>query len=370
MRQTFPRATARRALCIFAIALVTLSLFFPSSRDIQSASFSVGVCITGQLCRLELANKNHFFFQHLKEQGQYFHLIAVLQAGDNCGYTNDFNQGTSIFHTLQEVDDWMEFYNIDGSAMDPQLPSPIIQERYVHSLDKRGKLNETSRAMNHYKQWKSLEHCYSSLQERHDFDVFVKLRDDSVFVSRIQLSAIILAQQQNSISYSARRELFVPSCLSWGGINDKSAVVLSGAAFDFFNGPLRVYTEHFDDIACHSRMESCEYVFNVYNPESFMLRVMEFYGLQIVHVHADQFPIVTGHASLMNALVCFPNGKRQFGLEKSCLPSHLRRLVFGSCLIEPKAIYVVSFSTLAGITYYFSRIAHTWWMSRKRRQKR
>ena len=339
-----------RFILLLFFFLASVSAFFVRRDSVTRVSEfegkpnSVGVCITGQICRLELANKHDYFFKPVKKSSSLY-VLVILHASDNCGYTN-LDTGTKhFFDDSFDVLAWLTERGIDGDVMSMHTDVVTLNERYVSSLDKRGKVNETQRAQHHYFQWQNLNRCYSALRQVGDFDVFVKLRDDSLFVSEFKLDSVLKSHGVlREVDFAKSKLVFVPSCLRWGGINDKSAVVLAGAAESFFYGPLHVYHDHYNELSCsHSR---CQYRFNTFNPESFLQQTLEYLLVEVVFLSGKEMPILTGSYGRARRLICFPREDRQFGLERACLPEHLRHRLINNCLVQVDIILAILLAIL------------------------
>jgi len=319
------------------------NLKFLSTRQSQipEDSLSVGVCITGQLCRLELRNKNRYFFRAIQDNKYDLFVSLVLLEHFDCHSTNEVvaNYRLSTFQRPHDVEVWLSRNRIDGTVFQPKTVTPFYHDRYVYSLDKRGKINETKRALHHYEQWTNLKHCWRELNKVRGHDVYVKLREDSIFVAKFSPFRSLEAYLGEKLI--SQSKLFVPNCLGWGGINDKAAVAVGSAAFQFFNAPLSVYKQHYNDLKCGAFHEHCSYVFNTYNPESFLQQAIEYMGTDIQGLPAEVFPALTGVSRLGGHMLCFPTGVRQLGQRHGCLPQKMHKLLVGQCLMDSYLITTI-----------------------------
>jgi len=235
----------------------------------------------------------------------------------------------------------MENKQIKGKAVKSNNTRVIINDRYVHSLNKRGEVNETQRAIHHYRQWRNLETCWGefAMQGSTPFDIYIKMREDSVFVSKLNLKTFIHSHVLAKEFYA--KKVFVPDCLGWGGINDKSAIILSEAAPAFFVGPRSMYL-HYNDIECRVDGNQCHYLFNSYNPESFLQQALEAQAVEVIRVAPQFYPIVTGTPIYGGReVVCFPSHDRQVGVGNVCLPVHLRKRLLFNCLLDVEFVCFV-----------------------------
>jgi hypothetical protein len=369
MRLSMPTKSAKtsrlRRFVLILIVLFITAIFFqvlwigdhgdldaPSANRPLTAGHtrtSVGVCITGQLCRLELHNKFHYFLRHTRHLHDLY-LVTVLQDDDSCQFTNLPHKADTRFYSISEVERWMENKQIRGKAVQSNITSLVINDRYVHSLNKRGTVNETQRAINHYNQWHNLESCWDEFAMQDRRDLYIKLRDDSIFVSKFSLEHFV-----NSYAHAKEfhaKKVFVPDCLGWGGTNDKSAIILSGAAPEFFLGPKSMYL-HYNDLECGVDGNQCHYLFNTYNPESFLQQALDAQAVEVIRVAPQFYPILTGTAIHYGRVVCFPHDIRQLGLGNVCLPDNLRNRVIFNCLLDIEFFCILSILVLIVFTSVF-----------------
>ena len=346
MKATKATRTRRHVFLLVVLASVAmlLSVFSVGNGDLvdsqavktipQKASdsrISVGVCVTGQLCRLELQNKFHYFLSHVRHTHDLY-LVAALQDDESCGFTNPSHVAGAQFSRFSEVESWLEKNEIRGKAILSNVANPVVNDRYVYSLKKRGKVNETQRAIHHYSQWHNLESCWKEFAEQGTRDVYLKLRDDSIFVSKFRVEDFVTEYVQEKEFHA--KKVFVPACLGWGGINDKSAIALSGSAREFFLGPKIMYLQY-DKLECSVNRVQCQYLFNTYNPESFLQQALEAQAVEVIRVEPRFYPIVTGTAIHYGRTACFHDEGRQLGAGRVCLPEHLQKKVVFGCMIDP-----------------------------------
>jgi len=301
---------------------------------------SLGICVTGQLCRLELRNKAEFFIAPaLKTYDMHVHF--ELQDGE-CVYTNyqarvDFDRDAALhsrtgnsFISISALTDWLdERVNVDegehaGNSSRKALTTsfststkfgvPVVQYRYVYSLNKVGHVNESARAVNHWRQWKSYRECLNRLNSIGEFDLYIRMREDLLFHAVFVPPLIWLDQSKNDV--------WVPSCASWEGYNDKIALVHPRARESYFAGILDTYESHYDDVDCATN-KVCKYRFRTHNPETFLREALSYLKVRVQPVDPEHLPCVTG-TYMGGTRICFHQYHRQLGVGLNCLPSKER----------------------------------------------
>lgn len=300
---------------------------------------SLGVCITGQLCRLELINKmNYFILPTLKEYNVHIHFL--LQDWD-CRYTNhqtqvQLNASTdNSFFSFSNVNDWLNMYMNQNQVESVDLPSalttsfkkaefgePFLNYRYMYHLNKLGSVNETQRALNHWRQWSSYKGCLESLNLLKDFDLYARIREDLLFHNTF----VPPQTWRNQSKY----DMWLPKCASWGGSNDKVAFIHPRASESYFSRIIDVYENHFDDLECMSGTKSCKYIFMTKNPETFLQQALEFLKVRVQRLEPEDLPCLTG-VYMGGSGFCFYQHQRQLGLNLGCLPTTDRQIFKPPC---------------------------------------
>jgi len=265
---------------------------------------SLGVCITGQFCRLEIENK---FREFLGPSSRVYDVnIVFILADGPCQFVNSRTDVVTM--TKEMILSEGEKYNIGSNNIQfvskPSMPD-FYQERYVQSLDKI-EANSTARALGHLHQWGSLAACLDHLKPS---DLYVRIRDDSIFFDEFVPLASTLSTY----------DIGVPGCLSHGGFNDRGAIVRPEVALLYFKGLQQAYMYLYNipapsrglllgfmdlyDIPVPTKSYETFY-FNAHNSESFFASVMRLYGVSVKRLSAAKFPTVNA-VSLGNDSVCF-----------------------------------------------------------------
>jgi hypothetical protein len=186
-------------------------------RDVrQPARPRLGVCIIGQMARLDLVNKVDLFFRPNRERvlmdvvfvlappGEVHFVNARTDVGGRMNWTAESIRST-IGDALGNGT-----LTIDDRA---QEKLPFLNAAYVLNLD--NKQNQPIewlelRASSHVRQWYALYTCHArfvrmAAARREPYDVFLKLRDDSHMI----------AQWQLPMASVWRGAVLTKSCSSW-----------------------------------------------------------------------------------------------------------------------------------------------------------
>ena len=286
------------------------------SKGTSHNQLSLGVCITGQFCRLEVDNK---FKEFLGPSSQVYDVnIVFILADGPCQFVNSRTDVVTM--TKEMILSEGEKYNI-GSNNIQFVSSPSMQDfyqdRYIQSLDKP-EANSTARALGHLRQWSSLAACLDHMKPS---DLYVRIRDDSIFFDKFIPLASTLGNY----------DIGVPGCLSHGGFNDRGAIVRPKVALLYFKGLQQAYMYlynipapskgpllgfmDFYDIPVPTKSYEAFY-FNAHNSESFFESVMRLYGISVKRLSAAKFPTHNA-VSLGHDGVCFKTAARDL---ISCIP--------------------------------------------------
>ena len=309
----------RRTLCsnLVAISIFALLVFArPENGRVPAAerarSGMVSVCVTGQLCRLELRSKLWNFFRPILREQDIFATFILSNA---CHFTNSqptlYEDQTLSFQTIQKkLARWgIMQKDLPGrfEAYVRMVPDyePFLQQRYVDSLDKKEVvgMNATRRALNHWTQWSHLRTCWSS------FPTLVK--ETSVYFVRFREDLIFLKQFMPPTPLP--RQVLTPECLSWRGSNDKFALVSRESAYSYFVGVHMVYRDYFNTTNC-SHVANCDYMIRPSNPETYLYQALKFLG---VNVSTISVPAASLH--VIGTLACAENVHRQLGARNPCI---------------------------------------------------
>lgn len=168
----------------------------------------IGVCITGQIGRLELGSKRRHIFAPLKNNSMVT-LDAVFILG---------NESKSVFVNGKTDENQKKYVNEEQITkfLQPhvdevhvhwveQPEDPIINPMYADNLGKMIKSNtkefQLTRTKSHIRQWHNLRACYNAFvdmefEHKERYDAFIRLRDDGFFVDRVNPFPVVPSKTQ------------------------------------------------------------------------------------------------------------------------------------------------------------------------------
>lgn len=212
------------------------------------------VCITGQLSRLELENKEQNLFRHWHEHfGVDFDVALVLSDTNRSSVRRPRGREEKQFFDTHEVADYLKKLpgvTVLNSENFVGSPDPIVNPQYYeqrsastpHHTDRK----KMERVQNHIRQFESLDRCYYHLDQastsqpipRKRYDILHRIRDDSGYYNEVPFDIVLeMTQRQPKTIVSS-------SCQQHGGINDRGSFVSPQAAYDYFHHPfLYMYTQ-------------------------------------------------------------------------------------------------------------------------------
>jgi len=218
-------------------------------------SLKIFMCVTGQLSRLEVMTKIQFVVKPNHRAGALIDVGFVLDVHSN--YST--NLGVELFKPDQAAL-VAHFQNSGANVVffdaRNQTEDPFISPTYVQRLDNTFRSIEFQRrrAANHFRQFEAISRCNSQVAVA-DYDVYVRLRDDALFVANMNLTQPWLPG------------IHVPRCNAWTGINDRGAIIVGRAHADAYFRLLFHHFVNFDAIPPEGRS-------TIRNPESFLAYVM------------------------------------------------------------------------------------------------
>ena len=317
---------------------------------------ALGVCFTGQLCRLELRNKaERFLVPSLRTYDVRAHFVLQEAREKSCIYSNyqaqvkeDTSNLTVIerFESVENVRVWFDTYfnsrfkegsqgatpgDMSVSFSVANFSEPFINYRYLYTLNKVGMVNETRRAENHWRQWRSYVECIRGLDTFRQFDLYVRLREDLLFFDNF-VPPHVWSKETNV-------DMWVPHCTGWGGLNDKLAVIHPRVRIAYFKGIYEAYMNHFDDIDCASKT-SCGYRFKTNNPETFQKQALKSLKVRFKEEKPETLPCTTG-LYMGGSRFCFYQHRRQLGYGLECLPIQERKRFTPPCHEFHRAVRIM-----------------------------
>jgi hypothetical protein len=215
---------------------------------------SYGVCITGQMGRLELETKVSRILRPLWKRKDKVDIVLVLSASNNTIFVNGNKTENQILYNT--TDDIINFLSPYARKVVPlmleQGKDPVLLDRYVKKLGKpfqvRAPDRETAQAMLmelletkaarakvHVRQWYNFKKCYDMFRDlefefKKKYDAVVRVRDDGYLIETIDPQIVINPPR-----------IVISSFDSWSGYNDKGAMMSRELAENYFNGFLDLF---------------------------------------------------------------------------------------------------------------------------------
>lgn len=200
------------------------------------------VCITGQLSRLELQNKEERLFRYWHDNfGVDFDVALVLSATNYSSAKTSEEVEQNFFHTT-EVAEYLStipgvtvLNNNDFVASNNPIVSPLYFKQ-ISTDNNRGSGHNLHRTQNHVRQYESMAQCYSHMIQSpsaaNDYDIVHRIRDDSGYYLNVPYDKLLKMTQQ------APKTIVSSSCQQHSGINDRGSFVSPAAAYDYFVHPI------------------------------------------------------------------------------------------------------------------------------------
>ena len=219
------------------LLFLLFSLVFPTAHGaLPPSDRDVFVCITGQLSRLELRNKIEKLFLPLHNMGYKVRVGLALSTDNTTRFTNhDNGDMMQLYTSIPQVREALKSKVTGIKHFDKvnQMKTPEINNIYLLSLTIKPGVNNTERAINHAKQYKTLQYCNHWPKMSENALFFIRIREDTL-IDHIDLKSIIKLARGGAVVTTA--------CDSWRGINDKMAFGPSSRSTDFFRLPFLQYT--------------------------------------------------------------------------------------------------------------------------------
>lgn len=206
----------------------------------------VFVCITGQLPRLELANKiENLFLPWVQDYDVEFDVALVL-TNTNHSSVQRAEERDQTYYSVEQVHaelSALDGVNVLNSNTDVQSQDPILNPHYIQQRAQDTTMTAAKvleRVQNHVRQFESLAECHHHMTQRGtpaEYDVVHRVREDSGYYLPVDFRHIydVLSAHPMTILSS--------DCQFHGGINDRGSFVSPDAAFDYFVYPiLDMYT--------------------------------------------------------------------------------------------------------------------------------
>mmetsp|Transcript_11478 Transcript_11478/g.24789 ORF Transcript_11478/g.24789 Transcript_11478/m.24789 type:complete len:352 (-) Transcript_11478:254-1309(-) len=226
----------------------------------------LGICITGQLSRLELGFKVQNLVAPLTKHGFRVDVVALLGAG-RPQYVNNRSMGTdSWFRSFEEVERYLKPSVSSLRVVEFKQPKrPRLDPKYYRNMDKQGAFEGLMKFRNkvHVSQWLMQQECLfhfleMEVQNKEQYGFVMRLREDAVFFGELDLQAF---------EYDDRVRFC--ECEGQRGFNDKGMLVPRKLMNVAFPAPIKEFYFHAD------RKSYIEQVKKKANPESFVHHAMQ-----------------------------------------------------------------------------------------------
>lgn len=275
----------------------------------------LGICVTGQLGRLEVASKLRNLVKPLSDTGVVDVVLAASRE-DKLHFSNggkEYKGRPSGISALQAATLFGRAASGEVVVDDsPQVARPFVNPSYLKLSDKP-QLGE-ERIWSHVRQWGALVSCYKhftwleakrcatgSATANDLYGSFVKIRDDSLVLKPWDVT-----------DFRNNGSVALPDCLGYSGYNDKVAVVDAGFASAYFTQPLHEYLFNFSGL--HVRHG---------NPEHVLRQTLDKHNVPVVRLDFERAPVVTSRLLDMGTRhdSCVVFDRLKLGKEPKCWPS-------------------------------------------------
>lgn len=354
-------------------------------RNSVESVLRIGVCITGQMGRLEVESKaRNIFRTNLlstnlvswtgvpREGKRFVDAVFVLTSPNETSFTNGATPGARMSQfkdaadILAVIDDVVgvprghvmraadrlrhgllgaadrllgrpeqDLPGVAGLHEPPAFsvgvhivtpdPDPPIRDWYITRLDKTymNRTERVARVASHINQWKSAQECFKHLT------ALEKARGHRYdIVLKVRDDSIALAPMDLS-KLPWRGHLLTKNCLNWEGVNDKVAVFDRKWASQVLEGPLNLYRDITTEPAARAIVHFAG--FRVINPETYLRAVFSFFGVPSLPVSPRALPVTSGRLQLPSQqsavdtqpVICYLWRKLQKNENATCFPEKL-----------------------------------------------
>jgi hypothetical protein len=237
----------------------------------------VVVLITGQKSRLEFESKVNHVILPLSEK---YKVTVVFSLSNTSHFTNEYKYKIGEVKTINQrsMDDvateiQMRLnHSIPYYMNDIEYPALKLNNDIVSMYDKvnRGLKFEQKRAINHVRQYYTLSQSLSTVKNLEP-DVLIRIRDDAMIKQTFDWVSFLKFIEMSD------KNIITHACNTWGGINDKFAIVYKNAISTYLSTPLEVYnTYKKGDLGPGKFINPEQFLSKVYLKESLSLLVYNF----------------------------------------------------------------------------------------------
>lgn len=219
--------------------------------------------ITGQKSRLELKSKIKYIIDPLLHN---YDILVILSLSNTSFFTNKHKYSHINLLNSEPVTLLSNISHFENNIIYPNLP---INHDIVSMYDKGhlGSSFRLQRANNHIRQYYSLSTNLEFIR-RFNPDILIKIRDDAMLSTPLHLDKILDLMKSSTNS----KTIVTPSNFSWGGINDKFAIVSNHAIESFLISPFHSYNS-FTTKNTNAKFR---------NPEQFLQHVYHTHGISLL----------------------------------------------------------------------------------------
>ena len=198
--------------------------------------------ITGQKKRLELSSKIEKIIEPLSK---IYDITVILSLSETNNFTNKHKYKKNFKYDKYNIENELNSFSYHINEI--VYPKLNINDEILKMYDKQcnGKEFTISRAKNHIRQYYTLSNSWS-IVEKFNPDLLIRIRDDATLLDLIDLNKILQLSTTNLISSSkySKKSIITSRYESWGGINDKFAIVLKEAIKPYLEEPLKIYNSY------------------------------------------------------------------------------------------------------------------------------
>ena len=240
------------------------------------------VCITGQLSRLELENKEEKLFRHRHETFGVDFDVALVLSGTNHSSIRRGGKAEQKFFDTKEVADYLN--TIPGvTILNEDIfvgsENPVINPQYHKQRSADNGQTESQRlqrCQNNIRQFESLAQCFYHMQHSPlaagKYDTVHRVRDDSGYYLEVPYEKLL------NMTRKRPKTIVSSSCQQHGGINDRGSFVSPLATYDYFVPPIiHMYTQPLP-----TDVRSTEFfLMNAYTKTSYVVEMHQFHMFRI-----------------------------------------------------------------------------------------
>ena len=208
--------------------------------------------ITGQKTRLELNSKVQHLITPISE---HYEIVVLFLLSDTIHYTNTYLYKNNIPNLNVNIEE--DLRKIPHYYKEIIYPNLKVNEDIVSSYDKNTNKSYTkNRAKNHVRQYFTLFESYD-LVKNHDGDILIRVRDDLIFKETKNLLLLLKYIETST------KTIITTTKETWGGINDKCAIISKDAIETYLTEPFKTYNLYQKNITFKTLPRNPEQFYNL-----------------------------------------------------------------------------------------------------------